>query len=61
MWELDQILANAPATTVRHVLAQLIDNIRLDFREVAATQRGRRYEFAGGTIHLKRQRTARGF
>jgi site-specific DNA recombinase len=53
VWELDRILATAPATTVRHSLTQLIDHIRLDFREAGISKRGRRFEFVGGLMRLR--------
>jgi hypothetical protein len=55
VWQLDRILTSAPATTVRHVLKQLIDTIRLDFEPAGRDGRGKRYKFAGGVIRLLAQ------
>jgi len=55
LWELDRILATAPPTTVRHVLRQFIDHIRLEFEPIGESQRRRRFRFAGGVIRLSSQ------
>jgi DNA invertase Pin-like site-specific DNA recombinase len=55
LWELDRILAKAPATTVRHTLSQFIDHIRLDFKPLGKSFRGNAYRFTGGMILLRTQ------
>lgn len=52
IWELDRVLSEAPATTVRHVLRQLIEEIRLDFDFVGETRKGKSYRFTGGVMRL---------
>jgi hypothetical protein len=52
LWELDRILAEAPATTIRAALAEFVSEIRLDFEELPGNYRGRRFGFVGGTIRF---------
>lgn len=52
LWELDQILATAPPTAVRHVLRQFIDHIRLDFEPASNSTQRQRFQFIGGEVRL---------
>jgi hypothetical protein len=60
VWELDRILREAPATTVRHALAQIVECIRLDFVPIKTNYHGQSYRFAGGTIQLRAEAVQQG-
>jgi DNA invertase Pin-like site-specific DNA recombinase len=50
LWQLDQELRTASPTTVRHLLKQILQEVRLDFEMVRQTAKRKYHRCRGGTV-----------